>query len=266
MDHAYIKEHNIVERYEMDKLSAAESAGFEEHLVDCPECQSQLTAAQDFRRALRTATAGDGSLPGLKSAPPRMDVPAWRWAAASSGACVVLLIVTILFLAGETRHLRGELSQANDASQAWRQRYETERQINKELQPQPIQPGDQNGPASGLPFIASVFPLNMTRGGEPGGSGPTDRVVLSKSPQWVVLSVDLNGNDFQSYRATLMYSGGEALWKAAGLAPARSNTLGLTFPSGFFRQGDYFLTLEGQPRQGSYTVAGHYSFRVTIKQ
>jgi len=261
MDHTYIKEHNVVERYEMDKLTAAESAGFEEHFVDCSECQSQLTTARDLRQALQAAATENENLPGLKPATPPIGVRVWRWAAASSAACVVLLMATVLFLLREAHHLQRQLSQANDASQTSRQRYEAERQTNTKQQPQPTGPGE----ASGLPLTASVFPLNMTRGEEPGGSGPADRVVLSKSPQWVVLSLDLNGNDFQSYRATLAHSGDEALWKAGGLTTARSNTLGLTFPSSFFRQGDYFLTLEGQTRQGSYAVAGHYSFRVKIK-
>jgi hypothetical protein len=265
MDHTYIKEHNVVERYEMDKLTPAESACFEEHFVDCPECQSQLTTARDLRQALRAAATENGNLPGLKATSPRIGVPVSRLAAASSAACLVLLMVTVVFLVRETLHLQRQLSQANDASRALRQRYEAERQSNTERQQQPTQPGDQNDSASGLPVIASVFALDITRGDESGGSGPADRVVLSKSPQWVVLSLDLNGNHFQSYRATLAHSGGEALWKAGGLTPARTNTLGLTFPSGFFRQGDYFLTLEGQSRQGSYAVAGHYSFRVTIK-
>lgn len=57
--HPYIEEHQVVARYEMGKLVGAERADFEEHLVDCPECQEQLATTRDFRQALRTAIAQD---------------------------------------------------------------------------------------------------------------------------------------------------------------------------------------------------------------
>lgn len=258
MDHAYIKEHNIIERYEMGMLPSAEGALFEEHFVDCPECQDQLQTAQDFRHALTAATAKD-QLPTEFKPAARAGTFVSQAAFLSAAACAGLLFLSIVFLAQQTRRLNRELSQATDDAGTWRQRYEVQRQANTQLQEQLRQPGETTPTLS---VVASVYPLNMTRGAQPGGSEPANRVVLSRSPQWVVLSLDLDGNAFESYRATLRQSGGRVIWKSASLTPASSQILSIALSSNVFQQGDYSLRLEGLTRQGTYTAAGHYSFRV----
>lgn len=256
MDHAYIKEHSIVERYEMRKLSSAESALFEEHFVDCPECQGHLQTAQDFRHALQAANAKDQLLMEFK---PAAATFMWRPAFVVAASCAGLLILSTVLLTQQTRRLNRELSRAIDETGAWRQQYEAQRQANAELQDKLHQPGQT---PQGLPVVASVFALNMTRGSQADESGPANRVTLSKSPQLIVLSLDLDGTDFETYRATLKESGGQVVWKDESLATTRSHTLSIALPSSLFHRGDYSLTLEGLNRQGNYTAAGHYSFRV----
>jgi hypothetical protein len=257
MDHGYIKEHSIVERYEMGKLSAAEGALFEEHFVDCPECQDHLQTAQDFRNALKVA-AKEQQLTEFKPAP-RTATFVWRTAFLAAAACAGLLFMSIVFLTVQTRRLNRELSQASGDAGGWRQQYEVQRQANAQLQQQLSQLGQ---PGPGLPAVAAVFTLNVTRGGEPGDSEPPNRVVLSPSPQWVVLSLDLDGNNFESYRATLEQSKGRVVWKSESLKPASSRTLSIALASSLLQQDDYSVKLEGLTRQGNYTAAGHYSFRV----
>lgn len=258
MDHAYIKENSIVERYEMGKLSSAESASFEEHFVDCPECQSHLQTTQDFRQALKAASSEGQLLTEFEPAA-RASTFRWRPAFVAASACAGLLILSTVFLSEQTYRLNRELSRADQEVGDWRQQYEAQRQANAELQKTLSQPGL---PASGLPVVASVFPLNMTRGGQPDGFEPANRVTLSKSPQMVVLSLDLAGSDFGIYRATLKESNGQVVWKGESLSPASSHTLSIAVPSSLFHQDVYSLTLEGVTRQGNYTTDGHYSFRV----
>lgn len=256
MDHAYIKEHSIVERYEMRQLSSAESALFEDHFVDCPECQGHLQTAQDFRKALQAANS-KGRL--SMESKPAAGTFMWRPAFLVAASCAALLILSTVFQTQQTRHLNRELSRATDEVGAWHRQYEAQRQANAELQEKLPQPGQ---PPQGLPVVASVFALNMTRGGQADESGPANRVTLSKSPQLIVLSLDLDGTDFETYRATLKDFSGQVIWKDEPLATARSHTLSLALPSSLFHPGDYSLTLEGLSRQGSYTPAGHYAFRV----
>ncbi len=48
MDHAYIDEHHIAERYLDHALPADELREFEEHIVDCQECADRLLLAEMF--------------------------------------------------------------------------------------------------------------------------------------------------------------------------------------------------------------------------
>jgi anti-sigma factor RsiW len=48
MDHRYIDEHSVAERYLDRKLSAKERVAFEAHVVDCQECTDRLMLAEMF--------------------------------------------------------------------------------------------------------------------------------------------------------------------------------------------------------------------------
>jgi hypothetical protein len=48
MDHRYIDEHSVAERYLDRKLSPQERADFEAHFVDCQECTNRLLLAEMF--------------------------------------------------------------------------------------------------------------------------------------------------------------------------------------------------------------------------
>jgi hypothetical protein len=48
MDHAYIDENSLTERYLAHSLTDAERADFEAHLVDCQECTERLLLAEMF--------------------------------------------------------------------------------------------------------------------------------------------------------------------------------------------------------------------------
>lgn len=268
MDHAYIRVNNVVDRYVLRRLPAAESANFEEHFVDCADCQQELATAQEFSQALREASAYDRKLLAVE-APTRVRVlPVWRWAFLGAAACVVLMLPILFRSVRESSRLQDELSRASSDSASWRMRYEALQRSGAETQKQspPTPAGQPSMTVAGLPVVAAVFPLNITRGAEPEGPSAGDRIVLSKSPQWVVLSLDLDGNEFHSYRATLARSGGPSLWHEEGLAPSPSNTLAITFPSSSFQSGDYLLTLEGLSQGKGYTAAGHYPFHVSFKQ
>jgi anti-sigma factor RsiW len=48
MDHRYIDEHSVAGRYLDHKLTAAQRAEFEAHLVDCQECADRVLLAEMF--------------------------------------------------------------------------------------------------------------------------------------------------------------------------------------------------------------------------
>lgn len=60
---------DILERYAMGKLSAADCAPIEEHILICPTCQRELEAVDDYIRIARAAIAALAPQP-----PARIDV------------------------------------------------------------------------------------------------------------------------------------------------------------------------------------------------
>ncbi len=274
MDHSYIDEHNVIARYGMGKLSPAECVRFEEHFVDCPQCQKQLEAAMDFRQALTTVAAEDAARShfGASASPFWPAAQSWKPALIAVAACLIILAVPAFLLIRQTRLAHSELDQAKAAAETWHRQYMDEQQATAELEKQlrdAEQKGQQNqavsGTAARLPVVASIFALETVRGGELPGAEPVNYVVISHAPQWVVLSVDLN--DMQAskdYSATLAESSGQVLWQQGHLAPTSSNALGITLPSSLLHEGDFVLTLQGHSRKGGNVISRSYPFRVKI--
>lgn len=48
MEHAYIEEHGVAERFICNTLNEKERADFEQHLVDCQECMDRILLAGMF--------------------------------------------------------------------------------------------------------------------------------------------------------------------------------------------------------------------------
>lgn len=61
MDHAYIEEHGLVDRYLAGRLPAVERVRFEDHFVDCPRCLDELELARDFQASLAAGVAREVS-------------------------------------------------------------------------------------------------------------------------------------------------------------------------------------------------------------
>ncbi len=289
MDHSYIDEHNIIARYGMGKLSSEECVSFEEHFVDCPQCQEQLETTQDFRQAFKTVAAEDAIKPQIATGSGWLAVFNWRPALVAVAACVVIFAVPTFFLIRELRLAQAELNQARAAAATSQHPNAYEPLASAESakplpEPRPTSSprtggatavaGNTNASseqtsggqtAAGLPAVASIFALVTVRGGDLNDSEPVNRVVISRSSQWVVLSVDRDDlQDLRNYRATLSDSHGRILWQEGNLAPVSSNALGISVPSNLLHDGDYLLTLEGRSREGSSAITRIYPFRVKI--
>ena len=59
LDHQYIEENQVIDRYVMGKLTDEEHQNFSEHFLDCPACLDQLELAEAFQRDLKTVVAQD---------------------------------------------------------------------------------------------------------------------------------------------------------------------------------------------------------------
>jgi hypothetical protein len=266
MDHIFIEENNIIVRYEMGKLSPAECAGFEEHFVDCPECQKQLASEADFRQALRLEARHGGWHQGPPTPAMWLGSSGVRWAVA---ACLAVAVgVSLFLLVRRVQGVQTELAQTKATASEWEHKYESERQASDALKKQLQQAQGQSETNTGekLPILASVFELNRVRSVEPDNAEPVNWVVISRQPQWIALSLDRSREDaYQSYRVTLASSSGRVLWNNTLLAATPGNALSVSLPSKLLLPGDYLLTLEGMSRAGTFDLSGRYPFRVKYK-
>jgi len=292
MDHKYIDELDLVERYLMGRLAAEETAEFEAHFVDCLECVGQLKTTKALMDGLRIVASEQAPEP--RGYEPR-GLSWWlrpissRWALALAAAVLLLVaLVGAVVVSNQIRSSRVEADQARRASAEWERRYEEERessslaemrhqdserdrktqlaQLRAELEDEYKQNTEEMAHDQGAlkkPQInLAIFVLKSTRGNEP-ATGSLNELIVPRSPANFVISVALEGEgSHKAYSMTILGDHSRPIWKESGLKPDRYNSLSIGFNSTFFRDGDYLLTVEGVAGDGSTSVVGKYSFRV----
>ncbi len=77
-----------------------------------------------------------------------------------------------------------------------------------------------------------------------GVAEPTHQVRLPAKPGWLVLSLELDAPDQDSYRVTLL-RGGKEIWRGSGLEPNEMDTLSVSLPTALLTPGDYMVRVEG---------------------
>jgi hypothetical protein len=269
MDHSYIDEHNVVARYGMGKLSSEESARFEEHFVDCPQCLEQLETTHDLKQAFRTLVAEDAAHTGFIGTPAkplRRASAGWRPGLVALAACLLVIALSAVLLVRQLHFGRTALVQANAAAENWHRQYVTELETNADLKKQlgeTERNGQQKpnlaGALSRSPVAALAFTLETVRGTESPGGEPVNQLEIPRSVQSITLSIDREDlQDSQSYDATLTDSHGRVVGQLNGLSPSA----GISVPSDLLHQGNYLLTVKGRSRDGVVLVSRIYPFRV----
>jgi hypothetical protein len=162
----------------------------------------------------------------------------------------------IAIAAGLSLFFVAKITQSQNSSRAWRQRYEAERSVAESLR-RPVPP---------QPLVGATFYLSTARGAESDTSEPVNRVTMQPDLQWIILS--LGGRiepGFQSLRATLKDSTGRDIWKRSGLPAISQEPLSVAIPSALLRTGNYVFTVEGLSPEGRYLAAGVYRLRVLTR-
>ena len=266
MDHTYIEENGLVERYYQGLLPPEEEARFEEHFVACPQCTEQLELARGFQRGVKSMVAEDAAQVVLMQA----GLFAWlarrgrlaQWGLAL--AALLILGLPALWFASEGRSLR---QTAAALQQRWQSRDRDAADLQKRLAESDAQRRElesklaQAKPPEISPGSLAVVLLTAVRGpGEPAAT-----IDLSRTGDLVALAVDPGADArFASYRVTLTRAG-TPVFRQAGLQPNALETLMITFPTTFFTPGEYRLRLEGVKADGSASEIGGYPFRVVGK-
>lgn len=224
MDHRYIEENNLVERYVLGRLPVEEQIRFEEHFADCEACVSELELADDFGATLR-ATVADDAHRVVQAG--RMALIA-RWfrgprAAMFSGLLVLVALLPSLWLMSENRRLAGDIETLGQ-------------------------------PRAGIPS----FLLTTTRDVD-GAAAPLLSVPAGES--WLTLAIEV-GETSARYDATLFDAEGGVLWSDRTLEPNLWSVLQMTFPVRLLPAGEYRLELVGRDAAGIEEAVDTYRFRI----
>jgi hypothetical protein len=224
MDHAYVEEHGLIERYLPGLLAAEEEARFEEHLAGCRECQEQVALDRGLRHGLRGAAVEEAR---RRAAAGQLGFVAWL-ARRSRGGQAGLLLAALAVAAGlPTAYFLGRSAPAGRAGVA----------------------------AGATPLV--VLSRFRSAPGEPAAT-----LDLARLGDHVALAVEVDDDPlFTAYRVTVGTADGRRLFREDGLRPNALDALMLTFPSSFFAPGDYRLLVEGVDAAGAAAEVGGYPFR-----
>jgi len=283
MDHAYIEEHQIADRYVMGNLPPEEAEIFEDHYLSCPQCLDRLALAESMQRGFKRAAGQDAAR--LISAR-QLALVAWlsRLSRSRQAAALllVLLAVAVIALPGalawrrlghadrelaETRRAleqERERSTAGSRSAAEVERLRSEldanrRDLDRERQARK-QAAEQLAQAQVPQANVPILFLDAVRGGGTSNEAPTHRLRRPPGAGSVVLALQLDPPFAPSYQVVLRDAGGQELWRGAGLRPNEMDVLSLSLPGSLLAPGNYTLTAEGVGVPAA--PASRFSFRV----
>lgn len=266
MDHPFIEEENIAERYLMKRLMADERAEFELHFLECPQCIESLEEIGELRAGLRLIDERDWTATKTAAGGRRFLVPAW--APAFAFALVLALIAAAGFLLIRHRRLANEMIEARaglNRMEARVEELEQQTSIASRQESSP-RPGNSDLSKADAAFASPrtnvpVFVLSALR-----SSSESNVIQADQSSDWFLLSVELErAPEYKSYRVTIRSGQGRVRWTGNDLKPDRYDSLTMSFGSRFFSPGQYVLNVEGNSAGGHSPVA-EFAFRVANRK
>jgi hypothetical protein len=249
VDHTYITEHDLVSRYVLGKLAPEESARFEEHFIDCPECLDRIEMTSELRSGLRSLPRREivGARPQSAGARWLGVLRDWRLLVFSAAATLLLVVTSVQWVS-----TRAQLAREQRETREWRARYEHERKSR--------QAAEQLVATSMAP--AAVYRLTMVRSGPDAASAPVS-MTFPAAATGVVLLLELGpAPEFRGFRAVLQRAGGETLWLTDNLRQDAAGEVAVTLRPGVLEPGAYVINLEGWTTDSRYAHAARYAFRV----
>ena len=217
MDHTYIEENQVIDRYVMERLTATEAANFEAHYLDCQQCLDELalteTFLQDFKQATARKILQAGAGFGLLS-----------WLSRRSFLRIGFLTVLLIAVYLPTRV-------------GFERRLAEERQLRDGLESQLDQ---ARWPQANI----RIVPLQQER--SLGIVEPSHRFQLDAGDEWIVLALELEttGRQDARYRLILIDGHQAEIWRQEGLEPDALGNLSLSLHGSWLEPGVYRLRVE----------------------
>jgi hypothetical protein len=278
MNHTYIDEHQIADRYVMGTLSEEEAERFEDHSFTCAECLDRIEVVRSMRRGFRRVAREDAAL--LFSAR-QLALVAWLARLGRSrqiGVLFLALVVLAILPAGlswRTLSERGrDLEATRVALEAERQRSaagsstaqeaarlsseleQSHRELAREREAR-AQATERLARALQEPGETPTLYLETERKADPSAGPPSQQLRQPEVP--IELAVD---PDFAPYRVVLKNTQGREIWSRAGLRLTGDETLLLKLPASLLPPGDYTFVAEGTAPGGKPAPAGRFPFRI----
>jgi hypothetical protein len=233
-----VVEDELIEEYLEGEGSALERKGFEEHFLTSPERRRRLTfllalkdraasAAQPTSEEI-PAAPGDGARSSARGPSWLEAIAEWLRPARWQPAWVAVSAMLALSLAGNTWLALRTLA--------------------------PLEPADS------VPTLALAPGLLRAEGTLP-------RVAVPPAAAGIRLILELPGNDYPRYRATLLDDEGNEIWTASRLQAETAEgrvVIVLVVPAAVLPRGDYQVKLSGITPSGEPEALSSSPFRVNV--
>jgi len=238
MDHDYIEQHQVVDRFLMGRLSDDELSAFEEHYLDCQTCLDELEAAEAFQAGLRHVAARPAAAPAAKPARPGLldwlrGLAQPQILAPVAAALLIVVGAPLYWANGQVGSLRNQLAAA-------------------------LQPSTD----------VAVVALSPLRSG--GVREPDLTIEHTKHNRVVRLDLDPASSEYARFEVRVVDGAGRVLWRGdvapvddPGLPPGFAGYLPVVVQSAFFAPGDYMLEVYGLSDGEAQRRTADYLLRVT---
>jgi hypothetical protein len=289
MEHKYVEEENIADRYLVGKLSLEEQEEFEKHYLECSKCESLLEEIRFVRDALIMA--------GSEPVESEFSIKNWFACAIrklsgtprtvlAGAASFALAFALLALLFNENRRLDRELEQTRAALSSVSEELRAQKSEQQPDQPgttmahsdegsppgpEQSSPGQTSGSATGpkvstpidLQSNVPVLVLSPLRRLSTASPDPSATVKVEPATRNLVLSLELDGEPrHEIYRASIRGPDGRPRWQAGALKPNRYQSLTLSLNPAILPEGEYVIELEGLPEGGIPVPVSSYSFLI----
>ena len=241
MDHRYIEEQHIVDRFLMGHLDAGEAERFQDHSMSCTECLDNLALAEKMHQGMRDAFAGEAGRIVAGSLPKRR---AWLNQSWLSAAAVLVLALVAGILALRMNRVDADLEDARHRLS------QSEAQVGR-LQ-------DSLSPRTNIP----IFKMSPERSTVT-TRDPTWLISTTEQPEWLVLVLNTAMPGGGPFHGRIFRTDKTPIWQGQDLRADGAGDVTIGMFSTHLPAGDYHLVLEERLEGRPVHVVARYYFRVS---
>jgi len=243
-----IVEDELVDAYVQGELSAQERKQLEDRFLASPRGRRKLELAKSLM------TIASSQKPSSKPKPSPLFSMRWVFAAAT---LILVLVVTWRIRQKASQHPGPERAQSQQQQNGANGQPPSGIVAQGSKTPTPIESSSQH-PQPLTPVMASIVLRPAARNVE-----QSPRVKIPRGALQLKVQLDLEADNHQSYKATLLGAGDDVKWSGRGLKTqptASGRAVVLKLPATLFENGEYSLLLA--PDEDAARPIAEYTFVV----